>query len=324
MCTAITYQTTDFYFGRTLDVECAYGEELVFTPRNFPLRFRHVENVARHHAILGMASVAEGYPLYFDAVNECGLGMAGLRFAGNAVYGSAAQAKENVAVFELIPWILGRCATIVEAKAALAQARIVDTAFSAALPNAPLHWMIADRTGAVVVEAVADGLHIYDNPVGVLTNNPPFPEQLSRLNDYMHLSPRDPANTFSNTLPLARYSRGMGAIGLPGDLSSASRFVRAAFVRANAQSDPSERASVHQFFHILGAVEQPRGCCELAPTVYEITRYTTCCNATRGIYYYTTYDNHRIAAVDMQREALDGTALSRYPLITDGAFYRQN
>lgn len=324
MCTAATYTTKCFYFGRTLDVERSYGEEIVFTPRRFPLRFRHTASAESRYAILGMASVADGYPLYFDAMNEAGLCMAGLRFAGNAVYGKAIPARENVAVFELIPWLLGRCASVAEARQALGRLYLADTPFNADLPTAPLHWMIADRDGAITVEAVAEGLRAYDNPVGVLTNNPPFPEQLSRLNDYMHLSPRDPVDTFSRALSLRPYSRGMGALGLPGDLSSASRFVRAAFVRANSRSEATEEASVSQFFHILGAVEQPRGCCMLADDSAEITRYTSCCNATRGIYYYTTYDNRRITAVNMHHEDPDGTTLVRYPLLVASDIRYQN
>lgn len=324
MCTAATYTTKDFYFGRTLDIECSYGEEVVITPRHFPLRFRCTAGSDTHYAVIGMAHVAQGYPLYYDAVNEKGLCMAGLRFAGNAVYGKVTHGRENVAAFEFIPWLLGRCGTVAEARECLARLHITDTPFSAELPSAPLHWMIADREGALTVEATADGLRVYDNPVGVLTNNPPFPEQVSRLNDYMHLSPREPSNTFSEALPLTRYSRGMGAIGLPGDLSSASRFVRAAFVRANAHSDDHETASVSQFFHILGAVEQPRGCCVLDDGAYEITLYTSCCNATRGIYYYTTYDNRRITAVDLHREDLDGAALVRYPLLLSQDIRQQN
>lgn len=324
MCTAVTYTTRDFYFGRTLDVERSYGEEVVFTPRDFPLHFRHTAVAEHHYAILGMASVADGYPLYYDAMNEAGLCMAGLRFAGNAVYGKAIPARESVAVFELIPWLLGRCASVAEARSALGKLHLADTSFSEDLPTAPLHWMIADRDGAITVEAVSEGLRVYDNPVGVLTNNPPFPEQLSRLNEYMHLSARDPVNSFSPALPLYPYSRGMGAMGLPGDLSSASRFVRAAFMRANSRSDDTEETSVGQFFHILGTVEQPRGCCVLADGLMEITRYTSCCNAVRGIYYYTTYDNPRIAAVDMHREWLDGAALVCYPLADASDIRYQN
>ena len=175
-----------------------------------------------------------------------------------------------------------------------------------------------------MVESTADGLHIYDNPVGVLTNNPPFPQQLFALNNYRALSPRTPAVAFADGLDLPVYSRGLGALGLPGDLSSQSRFVRAAFVRMNAKSGSSEAESVGQFFHILHAVEQQRGCCELDGGKYEITLYTSCCNADKGIYYYTTYGNHQITAVDMHRENLDGDRLVRYPLVQGEQIALQN
>lgn len=324
MCTAATYKTRDFYFGRTLDYEFSYGDEIVFTPRAFPFDFRHTARRDTHYAILGMAHVADGYPLYYDAMNEKGLCAAGLNFVGNAVYTAVLPGKENIAQFELIPWLLGSCASVAEVRMLLAGATVTYTPFSDKFPPAQLHWLIADRNEAITVESTATGLHVYDNPAGVLTNNPPFDLQMFHLNDYMQLSPKQPENRFSDALALRTYSRGMGALGLPGDLSSASRFVRAAFVRAHSASGEDETASVSQFFHILGAVEQPRGCCEVAEGKYEITIYTSCCNADRGIYYYTTYDNARISAVDMHAEDADGKALVRYAPVTESQILYQN
>ena len=144
------------------------------------------------------------------------------------------------------------------------------------------------------------------------------------LNNYMGLSPKQPENHFTDKLDLNMYSRGMGALGLPGDLSSASRFARVAFTKMNAVSDDSEEESVAQFFHILGSVDQQRGCCEVSDGKYEITIYTSCCSAETGTYYYTTYENHQITAVDMKKEALDSDALIRYPMILKGEIRRQN
>ena len=324
MCTAATYKTKDFYIGRTLDYEFSYGEEVVVMPRAYPLVFRHMGRRDVHYAMIGMAHVADGYPLYYDAANEKGLGMAGLNFVGNAVYAECVEGRDNVAQFEFIPWVLCQCASAQEARALLSRMNLVGTRFSERFPAAQLHWIIADEREAIVVESVKDGLRIYDNPVGVLTNNPPFEQQMFTLNNYIGLSPKQPENRFSGRLPLETYSRGMGALGLPGDLSSMSRFARAAFVRMNAVSGDTEAESVSQFFHILGAVDQQRGCCEVSDGKYEITIYTSCCNATRGVYYYTTYDNHQITAVDMRRENLDGSALIRYPMITGAHIFEQN
>ena len=173
MCTAATYKTADFYFGRTLDYEFSYGDEVTVTPRNYPLTFRHASAVSTHYAIIGMAHVAGDYPLYYDAMNEKGLGMAGLNFVGNADFQEVDDTRDNVAQFEFIPWILCQCATLEEAKKLLSRMNLVGTPFSPQLPTAQLHWLIADDSGSLTVECMTDGLHIYDNPVGVLTNNPP-------------------------------------------------------------------------------------------------------------------------------------------------------
>ena len=326
MCTAATYKTNDFYMGRTLDYEFSYGDEITVTPRNYSFTLRHGGKLENHYAIIGMAHVAGNYPLYYDAINEKGLGIAGLNFVGNATYKpvNPDSDKKQITQFELIPFILGTCASLKEAKEALKNMDLVDTPFSPQLPVGSLHWLIADETGSITVEAVKEGLMIYDNPAGVLTNNPPFPQQMFQLNNYMHLSPKQPVNTFSKDLPLNTYSRGMGALGLPGDLSSSSRFVRASYVKINSRCNGDELSSVSQFFHILGSVDQQRGCCEVTEGKYEITLYTSCCNATKGIYYYTTYENHQINAVDMHRENLDTTVLIRYPVLAKQNICFQN
>jgi len=324
MCTAATYKTKDGYFGRTLDYEFSYGDEITITPRNYQFNFRNTESMNTHYAIIGMAYVAGNYPLYYDAINEKGLGIAGLNFVGNAAYNKPVENKTNIAQFELIPWILGQCSTVKDAKALLDNINIIDTPFNAELPLAQLHWIISDKDEAVTVESMADGLHIYDNPVGILTNNPPFNIQMFSLNNYMNLSPKNPENKFSDKLPLHPYSRGMGAIGLPGDLSSASRFAKVAFTKMNSVSGDSEEESVSQFFHILGSVDQQRGCCEVHDGKYEITIYTSCCNLDKGIYYYTTYNNHQISAVYMHRENLDSDKLVRYPMILNQNINFQN
>lgn len=324
MCTAATYKTKGFYFGRTLDYDFSYGVEVTVTPRKYPFHFRNMGTMETHYAIIGMAHVENNCPLYYDAVNEKGLGMAGLNFVGNAYYKEEVQNKDNIATFEFIPWILGKCSTVKEAKVLLDKINITGTAFSETLPLAQLHWIIADSNEAITVESVKEGLQIYDNPVGVLANNPPFNQQMFRLNNYMSLSPKQPENNFSKMLDLETYSRGMGALGLPGDLSSESRFVRAAFVKMNSVSGDSENESVSQFFHILGSVDQQKGCCDVGEGKYEVTLYTSCCNADKGIYYYTSYNNHQITAVNMHNENLDGTGLVRYQQICEEQIKMQN
>ena len=322
MCTAATYKTGDFYMGRTLDYERSYGDKIVITPRSYPFRFRCREDMPSHYAMIGMAAVMEDYPLYYEAFNEKGLGICGLNFVGNACYFPEQEGKDNITQYELIPWILGQCETVAQAKVLLQNINLVNIPFLPNLPLAQLHWIMADKDSAITVESQADGLHVYDNPVGVLTNNPPFPYQMFNLNNYRSLSIDTPENSFGTEL--TAYSRGLGGLGLPGDLSSQSRFVKVTFTKLNSLSKENEMSSVSQFFHILGSVDQQRGLCRLKENEYEITLYTCCCNATKGIYYYTTYDNHQITAVDMHKENLEGDSLIVYQPITEQRIRYQN
>lgn len=315
MCTAISYKTKDHYFGRNLDLEYSYDERVAVTPRNYVLEFRECGSMERHFAMIGIAYVVDGYPLYYDATNEKGLSMAGLLFTGNAYYGGIEEGKDNVSPFEFIPWVLGQCGSVEEARELLRNIKLVDIHFSEELKLMPMHWMIADREQSIVVESVAEGLKVHDNPVGVLTNNPPFEYQMMHLNNYMGLSVTEPENQFAEGLELNRYSRGMGALGLPGDLSSGSRFVRVAFHKMNSVAGESETESVNQFIHLLGSVEMPRGSLEMEKDVYAITVYSSCCNTDKGIYYYTTYENRQIVGVDMYKEDLEGAQVVAHELV---------
>lgn len=316
MCTAISYKTKDFYFGRNLDLDRSFGEGVVVTPRNYPFAFRNGTVLERHYAMIGMATLSGGYPLYFEATNEKGLNLAGLNFPGNAVYYPEAAAKENIAPFELIPYLLGQCANVEEALAKLKDMNLWDTSFSAEFPLSPLHWLMSDRERAVTLEPMADGLKIHENPVGVLANNPPFDFHMFNLANYMNLTSRQAENRFGD-VEIKPYCLGMGAIGLPGDPSSASRFVRAAFTKLNSVCDGDEISSVSQFFHILSSVAQQKGVSRLEEGACEYTVYSCCCNADKGIYYCTTYGNSAVSAVDMYREDLEGDMPVFHPLLTE-------
>ncbi len=323
MCTAITLQTKDHYFGRNLDFEFSYNETVTITPRNYPLSFRQLPGIDNHYAFIGMATVDSGYPLYYDATNEKGLSMAGLYFPGNAVYLPIKEGMQNIAPFEFIPWVLCQCETAAQARALLSCMNLADIPYSEAYPQSPLHWIIADKETAIVVEPRENGLEIFDDPVGVLTNNPPFSYHIQNLSNYLNLTCDEPTNRFAPNCKIEAYSRGMGAIGLPGDLSSSSRFIRAAFTKLNSFCDHSELASVGQFFHILGTVSQTLGSVKIGNN-FDKTIYTSCCNADKGIYYYTTYENTQISAVSMRKIDLDSSALVSFPLITEQQIRYQN
>ncbi|KRL87916.1 choloylglycine hydrolase [Limosilactobacillus ingluviei] len=327
MCTAVNFQTgSHHFFGRNLDLEISYGEQVVVTPRNYPFHFRQVAPLTHHYALIGMGIVVDDYPLYFDATNEKGLSMAGLNYPDNADYKALATDKANVTPFEFIPWVLGQAASIAEAKQLLTKLNLVKINFSDDLPLSPLHWLIGDTHSAtsLVVECDKDGLHVYDNPVGVLTNNPSFDKQLFNLNNYRSVSPRVQENSFQPATALNDYSRGLGSHFLPGGMDSMSRFVKVAFTKLNAPHSATPLEQVTDFFHILHSVEQPKNLDEVAPNQFEYTIYSSCVDADQGIYYYTTYTNNQINAVKLHNVDLDQAKLTTYALADQQTVNYQN
>lgn len=312
MCTAISYKTNHHYFGRNLDLERGYQEGVVITPRNYPLSFRYEKTHERHYALIGMAAIANDYPLYFEATNEKGLSMAGLNFPGNAFYPDFSSEKENVAPFELIPYLLGSCGSVKEAKNRLSSINVVHCNFSEELPVSPLHWMISDKEASVTLECTKDGMKIFENPLGILTNNPTFDYHLTNINNYQGLYEGGAENRLCKRLPLENYSLGLGALHLPGDFSSASRFVKTVFVKEKSICNGGESESVNQFFHMLQAVAMPKGCVMTPSGEYEYTRYSSCCNTDKQIYYYTTYQNFAIRQVNMHDVNLNDVCLFSY------------
>ncbi len=313
MCTSIIYTAGDYYFGRNLDLEVDLGQKIVITPRNKTLEFREMPNLEHHYAIIGMSIIRDDYPLYFDGINEKGVGMAGLNFNGPAHYFPVQQGKDNIASFELVPYILASASSVNEAKKLLANANIANLNFSDKLQAAPLHWIIADKTGAsITVESTIEGLKVYDNPVGVLTNNPEFPRQLVNLSNYRGISPTAPENTIAPEVDLPVYSRGFGSHFLPGGMDSESRFVKATFAKMHTPVGNSEVENITNYFHILQSVEQQKGLDEIAPNTYEYTIYSDGSNLSKGIFYYRTYENSQINSVDMHKENLETSELITY------------
>lgn len=317
MCTAISLLANDHYFGRNLDLEYGYNETVTVTPRHFPLLFRHCNPIKQHYAFIGMATVVNNYPLYYEATNEHGLSAAALNFPQLAHYAKPIAGKQNIAVFEFIPWILSQFQTVDKIRSILPQLNLVDTPFSDDFAPTPLHFMVADHDRCLVLEPTAQGIRCYENPIGILTNAPEFSYHLTHLKDYQNLSPLPPDNHFFSDADMTPYSGAMGAVGLPGDWSSASRFVRGAFVKLNSPTLPSENENVNQFFRILQSVAMPMGSVQIKPGLYDLTRYSCCCNTRTGKYYYTTYSNCRITCVDMHNTDLSSTNLSIYPLRND-------
>ena len=155
MCTAVNYKSNCHFFGRTLDLSHSYGESVFITPRKYELKLRHrKEAIPCHYAIIGMAACKEGFPLYFDAINEVGVAMAGLNFPYNSTYFSpnVKREKTNIASFELIPYILSLCDSTDRAQGLIENMIIADTPFDKTTPPSPLHFIISDKKKSITVE----------------------------------------------------------------------------------------------------------------------------------------------------------------------------
>ena len=314
MCTAIYESSPRPLFGRTLDLECSYGESIVLTPRLFELRFIHESSAPSHQAILGVACLHEGYPLYYDAVNEAGLAAAALSFMGNARYRPKRKGAYNIASAELIPWLLSRAESLSDALSLLRHTNITKYAVSREHEVTPLHWLIADKSGALTLETGVGGVKIYENPVGVLSNSPPFDYQMTNLANYMSAKSAPPQNTLCPDTELVHYSRGMGGLGLPGDFSSPSRFVRAVFAKNHTSAAKNKKEAVSRFFHIMDTVSQPRGSALTESGEPISTVYTCCADLSEKTYYFTTYDCRQIRAVTMSALPLDGDRPISFPM----------
>lgn len=316
MCTGILFRNGNCsYFGRNLDLQYQLANEPAICPRKYVLNYRHLESMNDHSAIVGMAMTRYGYPLFFEGINEYGLGAASLNFPGYGQYSPRTiEGKKNVCSFELIPYILTTCKSIEDAKKELSEICIVADDFNENIKSVPLHWMIADKTGSIVIEPMADGVHVYDNPYNVLSNAPDYPAQAVNVANYINLTPEYPVNRMFPHMNVPLYSSGMGSDGLPGGLDSMSRFVRAAFMTNNSVAPKSDEATLNQFFRILGTVEQISGINKEKDNLYEITNYTSGGNLETMDFYWTSYNNQQIRGVHTKALDLDGNELIVLPL----------
>lgn len=307
MCTVITLIKDGLFFGRNMDIDFEPGLKIAVMPREFPLTTKKAGTLLKHYATIGAARVEDGYPLYAEACNEKGLCMAGLNFPFNAVYANEVKAgKTALAPYELIPYVLGKCADIREAKELLKDTELVGLPFKDGLPLAPLHWIVADKNGSFVVERTQDGLILFDDPAGVLTNNPPFPSHLENIKRYYELSVSNMQNS-ATRVDKTTFSEGEGAIGLPGDLSSPSRFVKAWFLLKNSVVGEGVGEKVSQVFHILSSVAMTKGSVVTQGGGLDVTAYSCCIDAENAAYYYRTYDGLSVNC--LKPETFDGDKL---------------
>lgn len=305
MCTCIRIKGKYTYFGRNMDITHSFNERVIITPRNYFIKFKKNKEIKTHYSIIGIGTIIDNYPLYAEAINEYGLAIAGLNFPMNAKYYEDKENKVNLAPYELILYLLSNFKTINEVKEILQDINIINLDFSIDIKLTPLHFMVSDINKSIVIETTDEGMKVYDNPLDVLTNNPPFNYHLENIKNYLYLTNEDPINKINPKINIKSYSYGQGGMGLPGDLSSSSRFIRAFFTKSFLDLSQNE---IHQFFKCLDSVSMIKGLV-LIDNYYEYTRYSSCYNLNEGILYYKTYYSDHINSINMNDYKLDSSNL---------------
>lgn len=317
MCTGLALETKDglHLFGRNMDIEYSFNQSIIFIPRNFKcINKSNKKELTTKYAVLGMGTIFDDYPTFADGMNEKGLGCAGLNFPVYVSYSKEdIEGKTNIPVYNFLLWVLANFSSVEEVKEALKNANIVDIPISENIPNTTLHWMISDITGkSIVVEQTKEKLNVFDNNIGVLTNSPTFDWHVANLNQYVSLRYNQVPEFKLGDQSLTALGQGTGLVGLPGDFTPASRFVRVAFLRDAMIKNDKDSIDLIEFFHILNNVAMVRGSTRTIEEKSDLTQYTSCMCLEKGIYYYNTYENNQINAIDMNKENLDGNEIKTY------------
>ena len=329
MCTGLCLSTKDgkHLFGRNLDVPASYNQAVQIVPRNFKwLNVATQETITSKYACIAMGIVIDNHPLLFDGVNEKGLAGGGLNFTHFAKFSSTAvKDKISLSASDFVYWVLSTFSSLSELKETLPSVILTSIPFKPDLPVAGLHWIFTDKTGeSIVVEKTVNGLKVMDNKVGVLTNAPTFDWHLTNLTQYMGLTATQPQDTTWGEQNLKPLGQGLGAFGLPGDYSSPSRFVKAAFLRNHIDYADVNYSGMSEFFHILNGVAMVRGSVVTPQHLNDITLYTSCIDQEKGIYYYKTYTNHSISAINMYHEDLDAKEVKLFTFNDEFTVMQQN
>lgn len=313
MCTCISINS---YFGRNMDITHSFNERIIITPRNYIINYKVESPSIVHYAIIGIGNVTNNYPLYADAINEHGLGVAALNFPYFSYYHKQNKDKINLAPYELILYILSNFKNVKEVKEKINLINLVNINFSMNLKNTPLHYMVSDNIESIVIESTKNGINIYNNPFNILTNSPPFSYHKENIKNYLNLHNKDSINVINKSLKLNPISFGLGAFGLPGDYSSTSRFIKGFFIKSFLDFNKDEYYNIIQFYNCLDSIKMIKGCV-YTKHGYEYTRYTSIYNLSKGILYYKTYDDYRIYSMNLFNNNLNNNELIIYEFNID-------
>lgn len=303
MCTAMMTksQAGTVFFGRTMDFSHPLDPEFYLIPKNYSWsNISGTHKIKNRFRVLGIGQDITSVILT-DGVNEQGFAAAALYFPGFSHYESQPSKTSSGPVItsvEFVKFLLGLCSDTKEAVSLLKEIQIVG--FKDPITNsvAPLHWIIADSRGnCLTIENMEDGLHIMQNPIGVLSNSPNFSWHMTNLRNYMNLSPVQKEENLWNSMALTPFGQGAGAIGLPGDFTPPSRFIRCAYLKSHTLFPKQQSKALSACFHVMENLSIPKGVVMTAQASADYTQYTAFIDLNHCCYFYKTYDNSEIRSV---------------------------
>jgi len=321
-CTGIRLKTEDgnYIFARTLEFDAETLEyDLLFVPRNYKYTGQTTSGEPgmpweTKYAHVGFDPF--GMSVVGDGLNEKGLACGVFFFPGYAGYKKVVKDDypKTISCLDFASWVLSTCASVFEVRALLPEINVCGVEMPEWGYVPPLHYIVADDTGEAIIIEYTDGkLHIYDNEVNVITNSPDYTWHTTNLRNYIGLSPNNNPSIKIGEKEISQLGQGSGAIGLPGDFSPQSRFIRAAFFANSAYQgkDPDEGISVA--FHILNQFDIPKGSIrdnEDGRVVADSTQWTSAADLTNRRYYYHTYHDRSVRMVDLDKLDLNARGIS--------------
>ncbi|BEQ13357.1 choloylglycine hydrolase family protein [Desulfoferula mesophila] len=331
-CTGITVKAQDgaVVHARTLEFGVDLQSQVLIIPRGYAMTATGPNNKPglkwkAKYAAVGMDCF--GLTALVDGMNEKGLAAGLFYFAGFAKYPEATPADQDkcLAPWELIAWLLTNFSSVDQVKEALPKVAVWPAALTQVSPEPlGLHYIVTDKEGNnLVVEYVGGKLHLYDDPLGVLTNAPTFDWHMTNLRNYVNLSAKNVPDLKLQNITLYPTGQGSGMLGLPGDVTPPSRLVRAVAFSKAALPEPDGQGAVMSALRLLNSFFISKGMARSykdGKASYDITEWMDACDLKNRKFYFATYDNLTPKVVDMNKLDLGAAKLKRLPINTGPLF----
>jgi choloylglycine hydrolase len=322
-CTSIRIKTEDglVFYARTMEGAIDYQSKVTVVPKRTIYHGTLPDNTPKgltwtvKYGLVGMN--AFGSPLMTDGLNEMGLAVGNLFFPDYAEYEPFDPGKANstLSQYEVATWLLSTCATVAEVRQAISKVQVVQGPKEV---FAPLHFAIHDAQGnSLVIEYVKGKSHIYDNPLGVMTNSPGFDWMITYLSNFVNLSATNVPQIDLGGVVIKQFGQGSGLVGLPGDFSPPSRLVRMVAFTQSALPVKGSQAGLNLAMTIISNVDIPKGIVRdkgEQGMQYDITQWAVAADLAGKKYYFHSHDNKNWRSVDLSKALQTAKGIQTIPL----------